>query len=163
VPRGIRQPGSGRPRLSAEEEQGRDPAVRRWVERRHQANVEARADAAAARASEADPVPPPDADLDEFEQGWWVRLAARVDLAGTFRTQDHEAFRLLVLSVCDVERSRGTASLSSLTAARRAVSALLIRWGLDPSSRGDARTAKRIATEIEALSQSPADRLRLLK
>src|SRR5689334_20602101 len=73
VPRGIRQPGSGRPRLSEEEKRARGTfsgAKEAWVERRREANLEAQREAAARSAKEADLVPPPDDDLDDFEKGW---------------------------------------------------------------------------------------------
>ena len=151
MPKGIAN-GGGRPRSS----DSARSAVRRERYR------DARAEAAAARAESADPVPEPESDLSAFDQAIWRRLAGCIEDAGTYRKESHELFRLLVASVADLERARGAegVTLGMLTTARRAVASLLIRFGLDPSARAPRTTA--LDDEVEALSKSPAERLKLV-
>ena len=169
MPRGIRQPGSGRPRLSDAEKAARGitPAKDAWRERRAAENIRAREEAAARRAEEADSVPSPDADLDELEQHWWATLAAQVDEAGTYKTRDRSAFRLMVRAYADLEKARSAdgemrATLASIASASRAVLSMLTRFGIEPSARGDARSAAPLTDEVAGLSD-PSYRLRVLR
>ena len=166
MPKGIRQPGgSGRPRLSAESEQGEDPAVSRWVaSAARRTTSRPGADARFPARRGADEVPPPDQDLDDVERQWWGRLAEAVSEAGTFLSRrGTPLFRLLVQSYADIERpdSRSMAccgSASAPTAARRAAAALSPGSAATRRPMATPDRERPLATEIEARCHSPQPR-----
>lgn len=161
MPSGGRRPGAGQPRKSAEEKAAAGTL-------RPGREAEYRVRDAARLTLEPCPVPSPPDDLTDAERRWWELLAPAVDEVGMFTAPDVHVFRLLVEKRALLQAAKtgefveaaqdgGTkpVGVAGLVALTKSTHGLMVRFGLDPASRGKVLAVR--AEESDEKRDDPDD------